>query len=48
MAMRSRGFNGEVHIIQEFKMKNRDYLAGVAAISMSVVLVLISQSVIRV
>ena len=35
MAMMSRGFNGEVHIMQEFKMKNRDYLAGVVAISMS-------------
>ena len=48
MAMMSRGFNGEVHIMQEFKMKNRDYLAGAVAISVSLVLVLISQNVIRV
>jgi cobalt/nickel transport system permease protein len=48
MAMMSRGFNGEVHIMQEFKMANRDYLAGIVAISLSVVLVLISQNVIRV
>jgi cobalt/nickel transport system permease protein len=48
MAMMSRGFNGEVHIMQEFKMKNRDYMAGAVAISMSLVLVLISQNVIRV
>ena len=48
MAMMSRGFNGEVHIMQEFKMTNRDYLAGIVAISLSVVLVLISQNVIRV
>jgi cobalt/nickel transport system permease protein len=48
MAMMSRGFNGEVHIMQEFKMKNRDYLAGIVAISASLVLVLISQNVIRV
>jgi cobalt/nickel transport system permease protein len=48
MAMMSRGFNGEVHIMQEFKMKNRDYLAGMVAISLSLVLVLISQNVIRV
>lgn len=48
MAMMSRGFNGEVHIMQEFKMTNRDYLAGAVAISMSLVLVLISQNVIRV
>jgi len=48
MAMMSRGFNGEVHIMQEFNMKNRDYLAGIVAISLSLVLVLISQNVIRV
>lgn len=48
MAMTSRGFNGEVHIMQEFKFKNRDYLAGGAAISLSIVLVLISQNIIRV
>jgi cobalt/nickel transport system permease protein len=48
MAMMSRGFNGEVHIMQEFKMKDRDYLAGIVAISLSLVLVLISQNVIRV
>ena len=48
MAMMSRGFNGEVHIMQEFKMKNRDYLAGAVAISASLMLVLISQNIIRV
>jgi cobalt/nickel transport system permease protein len=48
MAMMSRGFNGEVHIMQEFKMKNRDYLAGAVAISASLVLVLISQNAILV
>jgi len=48
MAMMSRGFNGEVHIMQEFEMKNRDYLAGAVAISASLVLVLISQNIIRV
>ena len=48
MAMMSRGFNGEVHIMQEFEMKNRDYIAGAVAISASLVLVLISQNIIRV
>ena len=48
MAMMSRGFSGEVHIMQELKMTNRDYMAGVVAISLSVVLVLISQNIIRV
>ena len=48
MAMMSRGFSGEVHIMQEFKMQNRDYIAGIAAITLSVVLVLISENIIRV
>ena len=48
MAMMSRGFSGEVHIMQEFKMTNRDYLYGALAISISLVLVMISQNIIRV
>ncbi|VVB62964.1 Energy-coupling factor transporter transmembrane protein EcfT [uncultured archaeon] len=48
MAMMSRGYNGDVKIMQEFKMRNRDYIAGMMAISMSVALVLISQNIIRV
>ena len=48
MAMMSRGYNGDVRIMQEFKMHNRDYFAGAMALSMSIVLVLISQNFIRV
>jgi cobalt/nickel transport system permease protein len=48
MAMKSRGFNGEVKIMQEFRMQNRDYVAGGIAISLSVTMVLISQSIIRI
>jgi cobalt/nickel transport system permease protein len=48
MAMMSRGYNGDVKIMHEFKMQNRDYAAGVAAISLSVVLVLISHNIIQV
>jgi cobalt/nickel transport system permease protein len=48
MAMMSRGFNGDVHIMQEFKMQNRDYIAGATCITLSVVLVLISENIIRV
>ncbi len=48
MAMMSRGFSGEVHIMQEFKMTNRDYLYGALAISISLVLVMISQNISRV
>jgi cobalt/nickel transport system permease protein len=48
MAMMSRGYNGDVRIMQEFKMRNRDYIAGMMAIFMSIGLVLISQNIIRV
>jgi len=48
MAMRSRGFNGDIKIMQEFQMQNRDYIAGGIAICFSLVLVLISQNIIRI
>jgi cobalt/nickel transport system permease protein len=46
-AMMSRGYNGDVKIMQEFKMRKRDYISGAIAISMSLVLVLISHNIIR-
>lgn len=46
MSMMSRGFNGDVKVMQQFKMENRDYLAVAAAISLSVLLVLIYQDII--
>jgi cobalt/nickel transport system permease protein len=45
-AMMSRGYNGDVKVMQQFKMQNRDYIAAAAAISLSLVLVLISQNMI--
>ena len=48
MAMTSRGYNGDVKVMQQFQMKNRDYIAAAFAVSLSVVLVLISQNIIRV
>jgi cobalt/nickel transport system permease protein len=48
MAMMSRGYNGDVKVMQQFQMKNRDYFAVAAALSFSVLLVLISQDFIRV
>jgi len=48
MAMTSRGFNGDVKVMQQFKMKNRDYFAAAAGLSLSIFLVLISQDIIRV
>ena len=48
MAMMSRGFNGDVKIMQEFRMQNRDYIAVAMAVSMSVALVLVSHGTIQV
>ena len=45
-AMMSRGYNGEVKIMQEFKMHNRDYISMAVAVSLCVVLVLISHNII--
>ena len=47
MAMLSRGYNGDVKILQEFKMRNRDYIVGAIALSMSIVIALISTNIIR-
>jgi cobalt/nickel transport system permease protein len=48
MAMMSRGFNGDVKVLQQFHMLNRDYFAVAAALSLSVLLVLIAQGFIGV
>ncbi|MFZ3148603.1 MAG: cobalt ECF transporter T component CbiQ [Methanothrix sp.] len=48
MAMMSRGFNGDVKVMQQFNMQQRDYVAVAAAISLSVLLVLIAHDFIRV
>jgi cobalt/nickel transport system permease protein len=45
-AMMSRGYNGDVKVMQQFQMQNRDYVAAAAAISLSILLVLISQNII--
>ena len=48
MAMMSRGYNGDVKTMQQFKMRKRDQtFQGQWAISLSIVLVLISQNIIR-
>ena len=46
-AMKSKGYNGDVRTMQEFKMRNRDFISGAMAISLSIALVLISQNIIR-
>jgi cobalt/nickel transport system permease protein len=46
MAMMSRGYNGDIKVMQQFQMQNRDYVAVAAALSLSMVLVLISQNII--
>ncbi|MCD1295255.1 cobalt ECF transporter T component CbiQ [Methanocella sp. CWC-04] len=47
-AMISRGFNGEIKILQEYNMMPRDYVAGFFCITFSVALVLISSNIIHI
>ena len=47
MAMMSRGYNGDVKIMQGFKMRNRDYVSMVVAISLCIMLVLVTQNITR-
>jgi cobalt/nickel transport system permease protein len=48
MAMVSRGFNGDVKIMQDFQLRTADYLFGLSAFTISLILVLISQNAIRI
>ena len=48
MAMLSRGFDGDVKIMHDYHLKQRDYLAGVFAMALSGALVLISLNVIQI
>ena len=48
MAMISRGFNGDAKILEEYGMKNRDYVAAIFTISFCILLLLISQNVLRI
>ncbi|HMK46117.1 MAG TPA: cobalt ECF transporter T component CbiQ [Methanocella sp.] len=47
-AMLSRGFNGDVKIMHDFKMKHRDYCALVSVIGFSTLLALFSYNIIRI
>jgi cobalt/nickel transport system permease protein len=46
--MISRGFTGDVKIMEDFRMKPRDYAATVIVLSFSILLLLISQNYIRI
>jgi cobalt/nickel transport system permease protein len=46
MAMISRGFNGEVRIMQDFRLSGRDYMAGFASAMICLLLVLVSLNLI--
>jgi len=48
MAMMSRGFDGDPKIMQQFKMRTLDYIAITTTLSLSFILVLISQHIIRI
>jgi cobalt/nickel transport system permease protein len=47
-AMMSRGFTGDVKILNDFRVRKRDYIALSVTLSFSLVLVLISQNIIKV
>lgn len=47
-AMVSRGFDGEVKLMQDFRMHSRDYVAIITVLSFSLILVLISQHIITI
>lgn len=47
-AMVSRGFTGDVKILQEYRMRKRDYIALVTVFGFSVFLVLLSYNIIKV
>ena len=47
-AMISRGFNGDIKIMEEFGLKRRDYIAGVITILLSSLLVLVSQNILSI
>lgn len=46
-AMVSRGFNGDIRLMYDFRMSAKDYLAVSAALAFSVLLILLSQNFIR-
>lgn len=48
MAMLSRGFNGDVKILQDFHVGTKDYIAGMSAVSFCLLLLLISQNIIMI
>ncbi|HEY3422390.1 MAG TPA: cobalt ECF transporter T component CbiQ [Methanocellaceae archaeon] len=47
-AMLSRGYNGDVKLMTEYKMRPRDYTALILVLAFSAALVLISQNIIRI
>ncbi len=47
-AMISRGFSGEFKTLEDFQLNARDYVAGAFGFSLSIILVLISQNIIRI
>ena len=47
-AMVSRGFTGDIKIMQEYRMRKRDYVALVTVMSFSIILILLSYNIIKV
>lgn len=47
-AMVSRGYNGDVKVLEDFRMRPRDYVAAATVLAFSAILVLVSQHIIMV
>ncbi len=47
-AMVSRGYNGDVKILEDFRLKPRDYVAALSVLAFSAILVLVSQHIIMI
>ena len=47
-AMVSRGYNGDVKILDDFRLKPRDYVAASSVLAFSAILILVSQHIIMI
>ncbi|MFZ2073154.1 MAG: energy-coupling factor transporter transmembrane component T, partial [Methanoregula sp.] len=47
-AMISRGFNGDIKILQRYSIHRRDYVACVSVFAFSIFLILVSQNLVKI
>ncbi len=46
--MISRGFNGDIKILQRYSVHRRDYVACVSVFALSIFLILVSQNLVKI